>query len=43
MRKLGELDVKNFEEIRDDLLYMEAKTGRKQTAHLPVSVSIGFF
>lgn len=39
MQKLSGFDLSNFEEIRDDLLYMEAKTGRKQTAHSKVSVS----
>ncbi|KAK9879471.1 hypothetical protein WA026_006540 [Henosepilachna vigintioctopunctata] len=29
MKKLSELDIQNFEEIRENLLYMEAKTGRK--------------
>lgn len=38
MQKLSEFDLANFEEVRDDLLYMEAKTGRKQTAHSKVSV-----
>ncbi|KAJ8958885.1 hypothetical protein NQ318_019653 [Aromia moschata] len=37
MEKLGDIDVENFEEIRDDLLYMEAKTGRKWNAHMKVS------
>lgn len=40
MEKLSNIDLKNFEEIKDDLLYMEAKTGRKQNAHFKVSVSI---
>lgn len=38
MQKLSGFDLDNFEEIRDDLLYMEAKTGRKQAAHSKVSV-----
>lgn len=38
MQKLSGFDFANFEEIRDDLLYMEAKTGRKQTAHAKVTV-----
>ncbi|KAL3283158.1 hypothetical protein HHI36_006310 [Cryptolaemus montrouzieri] len=29
MKKLGEIDVQNFDEVRDNLLYMESKTGRK--------------
>lgn len=29
MEKLSEFDFENFEEIRDDLLWMEAKTGKK--------------
>ncbi|KAG5876457.1 hypothetical protein JTB14_032690 [Gonioctena quinquepunctata] len=37
MEKLGALDLENFEEIRDDLLYMESKTGRKYNAHSKVS------
>ncbi|KAJ8980061.1 hypothetical protein NQ317_012901 [Molorchus minor] len=37
MEKLGNIDVENFEEIRDDLLYMETKTGRKWNAHTKVS------
>lgn len=39
MQKLSAFDFDNFQEIRDDLLYMEAKTGRKETAHSKVSVS----
>ncbi|CAG9814067.1 unnamed protein product [Phaedon cochleariae] len=37
MEKLSALDVENFAEIRDDMLYMEAKTGRKYNAHSKVS------
>ncbi|XP_044268734.1 5'-3' exoribonuclease 1 isoform X2 [Tribolium madens] len=37
MKKLADIDIKNFEEIQDDLLYFERKTGRKATAHVPVS------
>ncbi|XP_008193749.1 5'-3' exoribonuclease 1 isoform X2 [Tribolium castaneum] len=37
MKKLADVDIKNFEEIQDDLTYFERKTGRKATAHLPVS------
>lgn len=29
MEKLSEFDFENFEEIRDDLLWMEAKSGKK--------------
>ncbi|XP_063901508.1 5'-3' exoribonuclease 1 isoform X2 [Zophobas morio] len=36
MKKLANIDQKNFEETQDDLLYMERKTGRKQTFHTPV-------
>lgn len=39
MQELSIFDLNNFEDVRDDLLYMEAKTGRKQTAHSKVSVS----
>lgn len=38
MQKLCDFDIANFEEVRDDLLYMETKTGRKQTAHSKVLV-----
>lgn len=38
MQKLAEFDLENFEEVRDDLTYMEAKTGRKCHAHTKVSV-----
>uniref|UniRef100_A0AAR5PUV6 5'-3' exoribonuclease 1 n=1 Tax=Dendroctonus ponderosae TaxID=77166 RepID=A0AAR5PUV6_DENPD len=37
MQKLAEFDLENFEEVRDDLTYMEAKTGRKFNAHTKVS------
>ncbi|XP_076269715.1 5'-3' exoribonuclease pacman [Rhynchophorus ferrugineus] len=37
MQTLANIDLENFEEIRDDLLYMEAKTGRKQNAFSKVS------
>lgn len=43
MEKLAEIDIKNFEEIHDDLMYFESKTGRKAIAHDPVSVSHQFF
>ncbi|RZC39325.1 5'-3' exoribonuclease 1 like, partial [Asbolus verrucosus] len=35
MKKLAEIDVKNFEEIQDDLQYMQMKTGRKHPGHVP--------
>ncbi|XP_050302110.1 5'-3' exoribonuclease 1 [Anthonomus grandis grandis] len=37
MQKLANFDLENFEEIREDLEYMSAKTGRKTTAHSKVS------
>ncbi|KAJ8916294.1 hypothetical protein NQ315_016435 [Exocentrus adspersus] len=37
MQKLGDIDLENFEEVQDDLLYMEAKTGRKYNPHSKVS------
>ncbi|XP_074029903.1 5'-3' exoribonuclease pacman isoform X2 [Leptinotarsa decemlineata] len=40
MEKLGQLDLDNFEEIRDDLLYMEEKTGRKYKGHSKVSTNL---
>lgn len=40
MKKLADIDLKNFEEIQDDLTYMKSKTGRKFQYHTPVKVSI---
>ncbi|KAL1513316.1 hypothetical protein ABEB36_002738 [Hypothenemus hampei] len=37
MQKLANFDIENFEEIRDDLLYMESKTGRKFPAHSKIT------
>ncbi|VEN63064.1 unnamed protein product [Callosobruchus maculatus] len=37
MQSLSAIDFENFEEIRDDLLYMESKTGRKPISHSKVS------
>ncbi|CAH2012828.1 unnamed protein product [Acanthoscelides obtectus] len=37
MKSLSAIDFENFEEIRDDLLYMETKMGRKICAHSKVS------
>lgn len=39
MEKLSNIDLENFEEVKEDLLYMEAKTGKKWNAHTKVSVS----
>jgi 5'-3' exoribonuclease 1 len=40
MKKLADIDMKNFVETQDDLLYMKMKTGRKQVAHTPVQSKI---
>nr|CAI5865765.1 unnamed protein product [Callosobruchus analis] len=37
MQSLSTIDFENFEEIRDDLLYMESKTGKKPISHSKVS------
>lgn len=29
MQKLGEIDIQNFEEVKEDLFYFRQKTGRK--------------
>jgi 5'-3' exoribonuclease 1 len=42
MKKLADIDMKNFVETQDDLLYMKMKTGRKQVAHTPVQVRFLF-
>lgn len=34
MTKLGEIDVQNFEEVKDDLFYFRQKTGRKMQPFL---------
>lgn len=38
MQQLANFDLDNFDEIRDDITYMESKTGRKFDAHMKVSV-----
>lgn len=37
MQQLANFDLDNFDEIRDDITYMESKTGRKFDAHMKVS------
>lgn len=37
MQELANFDLDNFDEIRDDITYMESKTGRKFDAHMKVS------
>lgn len=38
MQQLANFDLDNFDEIRDDMTYMESKTGRKCDAHMKVSM-----
>ncbi|XP_066143460.1 5'-3' exoribonuclease 1 isoform X1 [Euwallacea fornicatus] len=40
MQQLATFDFDTFEEIRDDLMFMEAKTGRKMNTHSKVSMGV---
>lgn len=40
MQQLANFDLDNFDEIRDDMTYMESKTGRKCDAHMKVSMGL---